>query len=41
MGYFLDFQELMLSGLPEIDLEDWKQNTVYNGYAADSDVIKV
>ncbi|KAL5009519.1 hypothetical protein ScPMuIL_011824 [Solemya velum] len=32
--------ELMLSGLPEIDLEDWKKNTVYNGYSLDSDVIK-
>ena len=31
----------MLSGLPEIDLTDWKQNTEYSGYSDDHQVIKV
>ena len=36
----LDFQELelLLCGLPEIDLDDWKQNTDYSGaYVDDND----
>ena len=33
--------ELMLSGLPEIDVKDWKANIVYNGYAEDDQVIQV
>ena len=33
--------ELMLSGLPEIDLEDWKVNTDYSGYTNEDTVIKV
>lgn len=32
--------EIMLSGLPEIDIDDWKLHTVYSGYDNDSDVIK-
>ncbi|KAL3881107.1 hypothetical protein ACJMK2_027568 [Sinanodonta woodiana] len=31
--------ELMLSGLPEIDLKDWEDNTLYTGYSHDSPVI--
>ncbi|XP_064628050.1 E3 ubiquitin-protein ligase HACE1-like [Lineus longissimus] len=31
--------ELMLSGIPEIDVADWKSNTEYNGYSVDSDQI--
>ena len=33
--------ELMLSGLPEIDLEDWKENTVYSGYSTEDSVVQV
>jgi len=39
----LDFQELelLMCGLSEIDVEDWKQYTVYTGYAqAQSPVVK-
>ncbi|XP_013408033.1 E3 ubiquitin-protein ligase HACE1 isoform X2 [Lingula anatina] len=32
--------ELMLSGLPEIDVDDWKANTVYNGCDEESNVVK-
>lgn len=32
--------ELMISGLPDIDVEDLKQNTLYNNYTKDSPVIK-
>ncbi|CAI9718982.1 E3 ubiquitin-protein ligase HACE1 isoform X1 [Octopus vulgaris] len=32
--------ELMLSGLPTIDLLDWKENTVYSTYNKDSQVIQ-
>nr|KAG5706859.1 hypothetical protein BaRGS_004194 [Batillaria attramentaria] len=32
--------ELLLSGIPEIDLTDWKANTSYTGYSADSPIIK-
>ncbi|OWF50952.1 E3 ubiquitin-protein ligase HACE1-like [Mizuhopecten yessoensis] len=32
--------ELMLSGLPEICVDDWKANTDYNGYCEASDIIK-
>ena len=32
----------MLSGLPEIDMKDWKEHTCYQaGYDSDSEVIKV
>ena len=31
--------ELLISGLPEIDLYDLKQNTVYHGYAPDSQAV--
>ena len=35
-------QELLLSGLPEIDVEDWQRNTEYSsGYEEDTQVIKV
>ena len=35
-------QELLLSGLPEIDVEDWQKNTEYSsGYQEDTQVIKV
>ena len=35
-------QELLLSGLPEIDVEDWQRNTEYSsGYQEDTQVIKV
>ncbi len=31
----------MLSGLPEIDLLDWRANTEYSGYRASEPVVKV
>ena len=34
-------QELLMSGLPEIDVEDWKSNTEYTGYNEDNCVVKV
>ena len=30
-----------MSGLPDIDVEDWVKNTEYSGYDDDSDIIKV
>lgn len=30
-----------MSGLPEIDVTDWEENTEYNGYNTDCDIIKV
>ncbi|KAI5180103.1 E3 ubiquitin-protein ligase HUWE1 [Nematocida sp. AWRm80] len=32
--------ELLISGLPEIDIDDWKNNTVYHGYTSTSQVIR-
>lgn len=32
--------ELLLSGMPEIDLNDWRANTNYTGYSADTPVIQ-
>ncbi|KAL8586648.1 hypothetical protein ACOMHN_040156 [Nucella lapillus] len=32
--------ELLLSGMPEIDLNDWRANTNYIGYSADTPVIQ-
>ncbi|KAL4232649.1 E3 ubiquitin-protein ligase [Mactra antiquata] len=32
--------ELLLSGIPEIDLEDWKQNTNYVDCSEDYDIVK-
>ncbi|KAI5190779.1 E3 ubiquitin-protein ligase HUWE1 [Nematocida sp. AWRm77] len=32
--------ELLISGLPEIDVDDWKNNTVYSGYTASSQVVR-
>ncbi|XP_046549147.1 E3 ubiquitin-protein ligase HACE1-like [Haliotis rubra] len=32
--------ELLVSGLPDIDLEDWKANTGYTGYSVDCIVIQ-
>lgn len=37
----LYFQELLMSGLPDIDVEDWERNTEYTGYDEDSDIVKV
>ena len=35
-------QELLISGLPDIDVEDWENNTEYSGaYSTDSPVICV
>ena len=35
-------QELLISGLPDIDVEDWEKNTEYtSGYDEDSQVVKV
>ena len=31
--------ELMLCGLPDIDIEDMKENTEYNGYGKEEKVI--
>lgn len=33
--------ELLLSGIPEIDLNDWKQNTNYIDCSEDSNIVKV
>jgi hypothetical protein len=30
-----------MSGLPDIDVEDWEKNTEYSGYDEDSDIVKV
>ena len=30
-----------MSGLPDIDAEDWEKNTECSGYDEDSDIIKV
>ena len=35
-----NLQELMLSGIPEIDLSDWRANTEYLEYSEEDDVIK-
>ncbi|KAI8637213.1 hypothetical protein BD408DRAFT_447787 [Parasitella parasitica] len=32
--------ELLISGLPDIDIDDWKNNTEYQGYAASSPPIQ-
>ncbi|XP_076444594.1 E3 ubiquitin-protein ligase HACE1-like isoform X2 [Babylonia areolata] len=32
--------ELLLSGMPEINLNDWRANTNYTGYSADTPVIR-
>ena len=37
----LYIQELLMSGLPDIDVEDWEKNTEYSGYDEDSDIVKV
>ncbi len=35
-------QELLISGLPDIDVDDWQKNTEYSsGYDEESPVIKV
>ncbi len=31
----------MLSGLPEIDLDDWRKNTEYSGYDVQDPVVQV
>ena len=39
---FLGLQELLLSGMPEIDIDDWEHNTeCISGYDEDSQVVKV
>ena len=30
-----------MSGLPDIDVDDWERNTEYLGYDEQSDIIKV
>lgn len=38
---FNEFQlELLISGIPDIDANDWEKNTNYNGYTADDPQIK-
>ena len=37
----LHLQELLMSGLPDIDVEDWEKNTEYSGYDENSEIIKV
>ncbi|KAH9385126.1 E3 ubiquitin-protein ligase HUWE1 [Nematocida major] len=32
--------ELLISGLPEIDVDDWRNNTIYFGYTSDSQVVR-
>ncbi|ORE21321.1 hypothetical protein BCV71DRAFT_241689 [Rhizopus microsporus] len=32
--------ELLISGLPDIDIDDWKNNTIYEGYTAASPVVQ-
>ncbi len=39
--HYCTFQELLMSGLPDIDVEDWEKNTEYSGYDENSDIIKV
>ena len=31
--------QYLLGGLPEIDVDDWRRNTEYNGYSSDDQVI--
>ena len=37
----LFMQELLMSGLPEIDIVDWEKNTEYSNYTEDSQIVKV
>ena len=32
--------ELVISGMPTIDIKDWKNNTIYENYTEESDVVK-
>lgn len=32
--------ELLISGLPDIDIDDWRNNTVYHNYSASSPQIQ-
>ncbi|KAI5190406.1 E3 ubiquitin-protein ligase HUWE1 [Nematocida minor] len=32
--------ELLISGLPEIDVDDWRNNSIYIGYTSESQVIR-
>ncbi|KAI5187846.1 E3 ubiquitin-protein ligase HUWE1, partial [Nematocida homosporus] len=32
--------ELLISGLPEIDVDDWRNNTLYAGYTSSSQVVR-
>ena len=32
--------ELVISGMPTIDINDWKNNTIYENYTEESDVVK-
>lgn len=39
---FVSLKELLLSGMPEIDVNDWMKNTEYtSGYERDDPVIQV
>ena len=31
----------MLSGMPELDIQDWAENTEYNGYSTEDNIVKV
>ena len=31
--------QYLMGGLPEVDVEDWKKNTEYDGYSVNDDVI--
>eukprot|EP01130_Rhizamoeba_saxonica_P013237 TRINITY_DN5622_c0_g1_i2.p1 TRINITY_DN5622_c0_g1~~TRINITY_DN5622_c0_g1_i2.p1 ORF type:complete len:738 (+),score=157.21 TRINITY_DN5622_c0_g1_i2:447-2660(+) len=40
IGVFNIFEmQLVISGMPTVDIQDWKQNTIYNGFDETNDVI--
>lgn len=41
INIFNEFEmELLIGGISEIDIDDWRKNTDYKGYAADDEVIR-
>lgn len=36
-----DLQEILMSGLPDIDMKDWKSNTDYINYDSNEEIIQV
>lgn len=42
VGLFDEYElELLLCGVPTIDVDDWKANCAYSGYTADSKTIQL